>query len=383
MRGAQNGKKSKARVLVVEDDAHLRSSIKDILELEHYTVLTAQDGRNGLEVLRDNADMPPDLIVSDIMMPYMDGIEFLKEVRKETRWVSIPFIFLTAKSEKSDIQRGKLLGVDDYLPKPFDADDLLVAVASRLDRYRELAKIQDDLRDGVMSNHNKSMLTMINHEFRTPLTLVVAYAEMLKEFDGNNMSENDVMSFLQGVNDGASRLRRLVENFIILYELENGDVNRSYGWRRRPIEDLEQILWLAHHQIFFENSPHQCQVQVEENLPTFSADSEFIVIAVRELLHNAVKFCPPEKQIILGAYAENGEIVIWVEDQGRGIPENEFENIWRMFYQVNRDYYETQGSGSGLAIVRGIVQSHGGRTKVESKEGEGTRISLMFPIAPA
>src|SRR6266536_5882086 len=80
----------KAKVLVVEDDIHLLEGIRDILELDGYSVLTAENGSNGIEVLNNQA-APPDLIVSDIMMPKMDGIQFLKEVRKENRWFSIPF----------------------------------------------------------------------------------------------------------------------------------------------------------------------------------------------------------------------------------------------------------------------------------------------------
>src|SRR5262245_22614694 len=102
---------SKARILIVEDDANLLDGIRTILELDHYTVLTADNGLHALQVLRTQPALP-ELIVSDIMMPQMDGIELLQQVRKESRWVAIPFIFLTAKGEKSDIQRGKRLGVD-------------------------------------------------------------------------------------------------------------------------------------------------------------------------------------------------------------------------------------------------------------------------------
>lgn len=369
---------SKAKILVVEDDAHLRASIKDILELENYHVVTAQDGRHGLDVLRSEPHMPPDLIVSDIMMPYMDGIEFLQEVRKDNSWVTIPFIFLTAKAEKTDIYRGKLLGVDDYLPKPFDADDLLVAVASRLDRHRKLNQV----REGKVSDQKKSLLTMLNHEFRTPLTLVVAYAEMLKEFDSGQMSENDVMTFLKGVNDGASRLRRLVENFIMLVELESGDAAKTYAWRKRSIDNIASVLTPAFDQVFTEATRSRCTWQVDDKAPPVIADREFLILAVRELLDNAAKFSPPDSPITLGAQAEGDNLCIWVEDRGRGIPQHEFENIWQTFYQIDREQYEDQGSGSGLAIVRGVAAIHNGHADVESEVGAGSRVSISIPFKP-
>ncbi len=126
-----------ATILVVEDDTHLMEGIRDILELNGYEVLTATNGWVGLEVLQKQP-APPDLIVSDIMMPRMDGYDFFNAVRARENWVTIPFIFLTAKGERDDIFRGKSMGAEDYVVKPFDADELLVAVDSRLKRHREL-----------------------------------------------------------------------------------------------------------------------------------------------------------------------------------------------------------------------------------------------------
>src|SRR4029453_13978974 len=154
----------KAKVLVVEDDIHLLEGIRDILELDGYTVLTAENGTHGLDVLQGQSS-PPDLIVSDIMMPKMDGIQFLKEVRKESRWLDIPFIFLTAKGEKSDYQKGMRLGVDDYVVKPYVPGDLLIKIESRLERLRTVRTAHSE----VMAGLKRQILTILNHEFRTPL----------------------------------------------------------------------------------------------------------------------------------------------------------------------------------------------------------------------
>src|SRR5262245_22254264 len=99
----------KARVLLVEDEVHLLSGIREILELEDYFVLTATNGVEGLRILNEHRDDPPDVIVSDVMMPHMDGFGFLEEVRKQDFWVTIPFIFLTARGEKHDRYKGARL----------------------------------------------------------------------------------------------------------------------------------------------------------------------------------------------------------------------------------------------------------------------------------
>jgi signal transduction histidine kinase len=368
---------SKAKLLIVEDDPNLLVGLRDILELDNYQVLTAENGRLGLEVLQREAETPPDLIVSDIMMPQMDGLEFLRKVRQQDQWVKIPFIFLTAKGDKTDIQYGKVLGVDDYLVKPFDAEDLLVAVAAKLTRHKRLSAVHQ----GEISDLKRNILTILNHEFRTPLTLVVAYADMLKDYETDNITRHELLEFLKGVNSGADRLRRLIENFILLVELETGDAERTFEWRKQEIYDLPEILYLACRQAGNEENKHR---QIEFDLcqpdPQIIGDQEYLTVAVRELVDNAIKFSHHDTPISVGTRVIHPHCEIWVEDYGRGIPESEFENIWKSFYQIERSVHEDQGTGTGLALVRGIVQLHGGKTHLISTVGSGSRFSMLIPL---
>ncbi len=371
---------SKAQVLIVEDDVNLLEGIRDILELDEYGVLTAENGEEGLKVLQ-NQPTPPDLIVSDIMMPRMDGIQFFKEVRKEERWVSIPFIFLTAKGEKVDIQRGKRLGVDDYVVKPFDATDLLIAIESRLERNRVLSQIHA----GELSDLKRKILTILNHEFRTPLTFVVAYADMLNSHNTDQLSDNEMLTFLKGVSTGADRLRKLIENFILLVELETRDAHDLYEMRKEPINDLEDLLEAIVER--YQKTPPQplsCTVEVEGAIPEFIGEREYLTKAIIQLIDNAAKFSTENKQskpVKLYGCAENHEIHIRVKDQGRGMAPDEMEHIWDSFYQINRALHEDQGAGAGLAIVRGITEMHGGRVHVDSQEGVGSTFSIILPAA--
>jgi len=171
-----------------------------------FEVLMAENGVQALEVLRSQI-APPDLIVSDIMMPKMDGITFLKEVRKEPIWFAIPFIFLTAKGEKADQYRGLGLGAEDYIVKPYDPNDLLVKIKARLRRYSGLNDLYKKGLDGL----KRQILTMLNHEFRTPLTFVVAYSDLLSNSGDYKLSDAELQSYLGGVSAGADRLRRLIE----------------------------------------------------------------------------------------------------------------------------------------------------------------------------
>jgi len=119
------------QILVVEDSTEVRRAIVQVLEMEHYSVQQAEHGRAALKKLEA---MTADLILSDINMPLMNGIEFYKELRKHPSWTPIPFIFLTANDAPEDIQDGRELGVEDYLIKPIDYDNLLKIVAARLAR---------------------------------------------------------------------------------------------------------------------------------------------------------------------------------------------------------------------------------------------------------
>ena len=225
---------TKPLILVVEDDLALLEGIRELLELTEYKVLTAMNGREALDVLEKQR---PDLIVSDIMMPEMDGYQFHEKVSEQPELSAIPFIFLTARGEKTDIRRGKEIGVDDYITKPFDDEDLLIGVRAKLSRWEGLRK----QRDEEVSDLKSKILLTLSHEFRTPLTYIINYSDLL-ELEGQKVEGEDFQDFMQGIRRGALRLNSLVDDFLILVEIETGEAEDAYRYRRRRIE--ETGLWL-------------------------------------------------------------------------------------------------------------------------------------------
>ncbi len=125
------------KILLIEDDRVVRENTAEILELAHYKVATAENGKKGIQRLKE---FSPDLIICDIMMPELDGYGVLHILSKEPATASIPFIFLTAKTEKSEIRKGMNLGADDYLTKPFDETELLNAIETRFKKNEILKK---------------------------------------------------------------------------------------------------------------------------------------------------------------------------------------------------------------------------------------------------
>lgn len=125
----------KSKLLVIEDNLEMRENIAEILELASYEVVTAENGKIGVKLAIAEI---PDLIICDVMMPVMDGYETLYMLNQHDATKNVPFIFLTAKAEKSDLRKGMNEGADDYLTKPFEEMDLLKAVELRLQKSREL-----------------------------------------------------------------------------------------------------------------------------------------------------------------------------------------------------------------------------------------------------
>ncbi|MFZ4814146.1 MAG: response regulator [Phototrophicaceae bacterium] len=367
-------------ILAVEDDEQLLRGIRDILHLEGYDVMMALNGVEALTVLK-SLTSPPDLILSDIMMPQMNGIEFLQAVRQENWLIAVPFIFLTALSERQEIQRAKELGVDDYLLKPFNPEDLVVAVRSRVDRLRAVREAHNQDQEQL----KRKIMDILNHEFRTPLTFVVAYADMLGEIPSSDtpMANQEMLSFLEGVRGGADRLRRLVENFMLLIEIQTGNAERMYHFRRRAIPNIAPLIQEGVQRALKRTGSRRYVIFIEPELPTLVGDVEYLTSAVHQLVDNAFKFCEVSQTVEIGVEKTGfDEICIWVRDYGRGIPPAEQDRIWESFYQVNRSLYEDQGAGSGLAIVKGITLVHGGRVEVTSQINQGSTFKMYLPLQP-
>jgi DNA-binding response OmpR family regulator len=170
------------KILVVEDERVLQKNIIKILRLEGFEVIGADDGASGVACARQES---PDLIVCDVMMPEMDGYQVLKTLQEDVNTALIPFIFLTAKTDRSDMRQGFEMGADDYLVKPFDADELLRAIEARFKKQEvmvnrlsslseELGRLQEflDAKDGLMTN--------LNQELRRPMSNIKMALTMLQ-----------------------------------------------------------------------------------------------------------------------------------------------------------------------------------------------------------
>lgn len=193
-------------ILAVDDQPITLATVADILQDAGYEVLTATNGLEALELMEDQT---PDLIVSDITMPEMDGYQFYEAVRANSTWRLIPFIFLTAQREQDFIRRGYSLGADLYLIKPIDVEDLLLAVETRLKR---IADIQIAAREEA-GQENKEQIKTLGHELFIPLSYVYSNVNKLKN-ERDILSPKATNEILNNMQRGTERLASLIEELM-------------------------------------------------------------------------------------------------------------------------------------------------------------------------
>jgi len=177
------------KILVIEDEPAMRSNLRDILEMENFSPLTAANGREGIAVAKEKL---PHLILCDVMMPELDGHAVLAALRADPRTAKIPFVFLTAKGEHADIRTGMNLGADDYLVKPAKVEDLLEAIAARLERAQQHGGFRADFSSAVpleklgLSSREAEILLWVaqgKSNFETGIILKISGATVKKHLE--------------------------------------------------------------------------------------------------------------------------------------------------------------------------------------------------------
>jgi len=372
-----------AIILFVEDNRDLRKNAALVLELEGYHVHVASDGREALELLEGG--LIPDLIVSDIMMPRMDGYEFFEAVRRLPHLTAVPFIFLTARGSRRDISTGRQMGVDDYLVKPFEPEDFLIAVQNKLQRTAAIrAQAVATLDDA-----RRMLIQMLSHELRTPLTYVTGgFALLAEELETQQAfgPGDDVSVSLDLIQSGTLRLNRLAEQMVLYSQVISGYVAQQVS-EMSERHELEFVVSDALE--LLGKLAHSRQVMVRSTCEAgdppivISGVKDLLVTALAEVIRNAIQYSAEGDAVEVSCGMVEGQASVSVIDHGLGINEHDQAAIWNVLIQSERDRNEQQGIGMGLPIARGIVEAHGGTIALHSVAGEGTQVTIRLPAAPA
>ncbi len=354
------------RILLVEDEKPLAENISLLLSGEGYEVIYAQ---NGLEALKISEDVIPDLILSDIMMPYIDGYELFQRIKKNNKTKFLPFLFLTAKSDLASIREGMGLGADDYIIKPFSSDDLLHTIKIRLAKNDLINAQIDEIRDSISK--------YVPHEFRTPLVAILGYSQLVLN-EHNQMDKNEIVEMVDRINIGAKRLHKRIEKFLQLIDLE--PVNRDiwFGENHQTILDNNTANEIVRSHYFIKDRKDDIKIKIA---PAYIKIPErYLYSIINELLENAVKFSESGKPILITGKKVNRYYQLIIKDEGMGMDEIMINQIGA-FKQFNREVIQKEGNGLGLIFVKKVVQIIKGKLIIKSLENKFTEITLKLPLA--
>lgn len=352
------------KILVVEDDSYLRNNISDILGSENFDVISADNGLDGIALAKNHS---PDLIISDIMMPKMDGFQFIEELMKYDELVTTPVIFLSAKAEHQSIRMGMKLGADDYLVKPFQIDDLLDAVRARLKKVELIKQKTNTLRDEISSK--------IPHELRTPLVPILGFSEMLKEDN-----DPDVIKELAGlINKNGKILHQKIEKFLFYKDLlffreGNREQLKAESPSNLSEERIRHILGSIDEKLKPKN-----RVKLDFEPVSFDVDELFIETIIKELLENALKYSQNDKEVYLKGSKIENQYVFEFNDSGYGMSEHQLHSLEPFGRFDQKNFYES-GLGLGLAIVSKIVNILGGSITIKSELRKYTSCKVSIPL---
>ena len=358
-------------LLVVEDNPDMRAFISGILA-KRWRVEIARNGREGLETARR---IRPDLIVSDVMMPEMNGFEMVENLRKDKAFTSTPIIFLSARTGSEAVVQGLSLGAVDYVNKPFKQTELEARVESQLRlRTTERALAERDSRLIAMGQ----MTGTIAHDLRSPLTTVIGRLEILRMTAEMLGTKEQMEEEITVIEKQTGRIESMVHE--LLEFVRGQDV--TLGLQSTVVADFVR-------RIGEEVRPSLTDMKVQLAIEvkgdadaSLELDQERMQRVIENLLNNSRDALVQQTKdhqdprIRLLCSADAREVRIQVSDNGPGIP----DEIADRLFQPGATAGKTHGTGLGLSIVRNLVQAHKGRIEVAAKgEDGGACFTLTFP----
>lgn len=352
------------KILVVEDEKGMLLNLEILLSSEGYVVSTAE---NGIEAIKEIEKEVPDLILSDIMMPYVDGFELFNKVREEFYLEHIPFIFLTAKTDRTSIRNAFELGVSDYLTKPFENEELLKAIKIRVK--------QKKIFENKLNKLFIDIYKFIPQELRSPLFPILGYSQLLLT-ENENLDSKEIKKLAERINYSGYRLLNRIEKFMIAYELEIlKDKDKIKFQQRECIINENFLLGILTEHYLVKGNLDNIDLKIEESI--LLIDPKYLKIIVSELIENAYKFSTPPNKIIIISKKVHTRYNLTFSNTGFGMKKEEILNI-AAFQQFNKEQNNQSGNGLGLSIVQKILKLFDGKLNIESVGDSSTKVCVTL-----
>jgi two-component system sensor histidine kinase/response regulator len=358
----------KPNVLIIDDDKIMLDSCTQVFVKEGYQTQTAENGDKGLKKFKDET---PDLVLVDLKMPGIDGMEVLKELK--TTDPNCVAIVITGYGTIESAVEAMKRGAYDFLLKPFTPDELRIIVRRGLERKKciEQTKMLKEEKEKMREN----FVSMVSHELRSPLAavqqnLMVILAGMVGEIPEKTQQmllrmKERIRGLISLISDWLD-LSRIESGEMVstLEPVELGDVLRGVVDLLQPLADEKKVTLS-----FTESAEYS----------TILGNRETLQMLFTNLVHNGIKYNREGGKVGITSNCGDSVLIVTIEDTGIGIPHENLPLIFEQFYRV-KNGKQIGGSGLGLSIAKKIVEVHSGSIEVESEQGKGTVFKVRLPM---
>jgi len=354
-------------ILIIDDQEQNLQLLNIMLSAVGHEVIAATNGQQALELL---ATRTPDLILLDVLMPEMNGIDVCRKIKEDVRWKDLPVIFLSAADDKNLIVAALECGGVDYVTKPFNKAELLARVRTHL----ALRRAREELRH--LAEDKDELLGILTHDFGNHLAGIHVNAIVIQR----QLEEIPVACapFIMNIVRSTELMTSFVQEFLANQSVEQIHVEVGPFDLRAVLEEVAERYAVV---------AGAKKINPDRELPEYPipacADEEALARVLDNLLSNAVKFSPIERTVTLTAgVGPQGWVHLTIRDEGPGfIPEDQ-EKMFRRYARLSA--WPTSGepsTGLGLFIVKRLVEAMNGRIFVYSKGGAGACITVHLPAA--
>ncbi|SFF13819.1 hybrid sensor histidine kinase/response regulator [Spirosoma endophyticum] len=361
----------KTQLLVIEDELSIRENVAELLTLQGFMVDTAADGHEGINRAIQSQ---PDLILCDVMMPGMNGYQVLESIRAHRSLSHVPFIFLTARAEPDDLRQGMVSGADDYLIKPFTSKDLLKSIETRLKREQ----IRNNQLQVQLTDYLTNLGRVTIHEHNTPLAGIMGFIGLLKE-DHPTLDSSEMESMLDQMMRCCLRLKRTLENERLTNLLIHPHGSAEYDALSQGNSYVFDALVKRLKQTIEKEHEQPATILIATEMAHLRVPPHSLTKILEELIDNAIKFSERGREVCVSGLISEEYYQLTITNWGRAFKSSDILRI-APYTQFDRNYYEQQGSGLGLFIVKTLIEMNQGHLQIDSKPEGLTKVTLQLSL---
>ncbi|MCO4783102.1 MAG: response regulator [Candidatus Cloacimonetes bacterium] len=359
--------KRTSKILVADDSATLRQRICEFMKLEGFETIEASNGEEAVELAFEHR---PDLILLDVVMPKISGIDVCKQLKRSGEFQQTPILMLTVKTSAYDVSEAFKAGANDYIRKPFGAEELLLRIRVHLQTKSLVTELER------LNSIKNDFIGMASHDIRTPLTNILGLTIYLKNLLKDKSEDIDFA--LDNIETEGDRIIQMVDTMLDLSVIQSG----KFTLIKQPT-----LLSSFLDEAFKRSSRLGERKQIIFELKNDSKRDEIYIDPYRahqimdNLVSNAIKYSPENTTVKIFVKDSDENLEISVVDQGIGISQENIDKIFAPFFRdTTTETYEVKGVGLGLAIVKKIVDEYDGSVSIENLDEGGTKISFCIPV---